>query len=121
MPEAMTLFAAVACNVAGFAWLATAMDVHWQQVRDSQCPSGGMIVLLRVLGSCALLLSLLLCLLADHVTMAPLVWVMSLAAAALIVAFTLAWRPRLLLPFVIWVPAMRAAPCQKLVSKGSSR
>jgi hypothetical protein len=103
----MTLFAAEACNVAGFAWLATAMDVHWQQVRETQRASGGMIVLLRVLGACALVLSLLLCLLADHVTMAPLVWVMSLAAAALIVAFTLAWMPRLLLPFVIWVPVAK--------------
>jgi uncharacterized protein DUF3325 len=102
------LFAAVACNVTGFAWLATAMDVHWQQVRESQQLSGGMIVLLRVLGVCALVLSLLLCLLADHVTMAPLVWVMSLTAAALIVAFTLAWRPRLLRPFVIWVPVANA-------------
>lgn len=108
MPEAAMLFAAVACNVAGFAWLAMAMDVHWQQVREAQRLSDGMIVLLRVLGVCALVLSLLLCLLADHVTMAPLVWVMSLAAAALIVAFTLAWRPRLLLPFVIWVPAASA-------------
>jgi hypothetical protein len=61
-----------------------------------------------LLGACALVLSLLLCLMADHVTMAPLVWVMSLAAAALIVALTLAWRPRLLLPFVIWVPATSA-------------
>lgn len=108
MPEAAMLFAAVACNVAGFAWLATAMDVHWQQVRDSQAPSGIVIAMLRVLGASALVLSLVLCLLADHVTMAPLVWVMSLAAAALIVAFTLAWRPRLLLPFVIWVPVASA-------------
>jgi hypothetical protein len=104
----MTLFVAVACNVAGFAWLATAMDVHWQQVRDSQCPSESMVVMLRVLGASALVLSLVLCLLADHVTMAPLVWVMSLAAAALVVAFTLAWRPRVLLPFVFWVPAVKA-------------
>ena len=103
MPEATMLFAAVACNVAGFAWLATAMDVHWQQVRHSQVPTGGIIVIMRILGATALILSLVLCLLADHVTMAPLVWVMSLAAAALIVALTLAWRPRLLLPFVAWV------------------
>ena len=41
----------------------------------------------------ALLASLLLCLRADHASMAVLVWVMSLAAAALLVAFTLAWRP----------------------------
>lgn len=104
MPEATLLFAAVACNVASFAWLATAMEVHWQQVRGMQQLSAGMAVLLRVLGACGVVLSLLLCLMADHVTMAPLVWVMSLAAAGLVVAFTLAWRPRLLLPFVVWVP-----------------
>ena len=35
--------------------------------------------------------------------MAALVWVMALAAAALVVAFTLSWRPRWLAPLVAWV------------------
>jgi hypothetical protein len=35
--------------------------------------------------------------------MAALVWVLTLTAAALTVAFTLAWRPRLLAPLVAWV------------------
>jgi hypothetical protein len=44
-----------------------------------------------------------LCLNADHVSMASLVWVMSLAASAMVVAFTLTWRPRALAWLVAWV------------------
>jgi hypothetical protein len=58
--------------------------------------------LLRVGGVVALCASLWLCLRADHVTMAPLVWVMAMAGAALIVALALAWRPRWLAPLVFW-------------------
>jgi len=34
--------------------------------------------------------------------MAALVWGMALAGSALIVAFTLTWRPRWLAPLVVW-------------------
>ena len=47
--------------------------------------------------------SLGLCLAVDHASMAALVWVMALAAAALVVAMALSWRPhwlRLLVPGV---------------------
>ena len=45
-------------------------------------------------------------LVADHVTMSFLTWFMTLAAASLIVAFTLAWRPRALA--VLAEPFVRA-------------
>lgn len=78
------------------AWFALAMNVHWQQVRAGASLPRGKATALRIAGALALALSLWLCLGVDHVSMASLVWVMSLAAAALIVAFTLSWRPRLL-------------------------
>ncbi|MDT7838636.1 DUF3325 domain-containing protein [Aquabacterium sp. OR-4] len=86
--------------VAGFTWLALAMEPHGRQVR----PAGPLPPprLLRSLGVVALLLSLLACLRADHPTMAALVWVMTLAAAALTVTFTLSWRPWLLRPLAFW-------------------
>jgi hypothetical protein len=98
----MTLVAAAACNVVGLAWLALAMDVHWKQVRGPQAPARRTVLILRVLGALALAASLALCLAADHATLASLVWVMTLAGAGLIVAFTLAWQPRLLAPLVAW-------------------
>jgi len=104
----MLLFAAVVASIAGAGLLALSMDVHWEQVRtDPQC-SPRMVRLLRVLGAACLLGSLLLCLRADHVSMASLVWFMTLAGAALVVTFTLSWRPRWLRPLVMWVPATGA-------------
>lgn len=101
--KALWLLLAYAVCVAGFGWLALAMDTHWHQVRGGQPPAAPR--LLRGLGGLALLLSLLACLRADHATMAALVWVMTLAAAALTVTFMLSWRPRLLLPLAFWLPA----------------
>jgi len=101
----LLVLAQLLCTV-GTAWLALAMDVHWQQVRnDAAPPRRGTARALRVLGTGALLAALLICLRADHASMAALVWVMALAASALAVAFTLSWRPRLLAGLVAWVPA----------------
>lgn len=109
MPEAQALWlaAALLCSTLGLAWLALALDVHWQQLRDDP-PAAPR--LLRVLGALALVASLALCLRADHPTMAPLVWVLSLALGALVVAFVLAWRPHWLGPLVAWLPRRRIDP-----------
>lgn len=103
MPNGLLLMGALLCGVIGFAWLALTMEPHWRQVRGPHpLPKPG-VPRLRVLGSGALTASLLLCLMADHPSMAVLVWIMALAAAALLVAFTFAWKPRLLLPLVVWI------------------
>ena len=102
--KALWLLLAYAGCVAGFGWLALAMDAHWQQVRGGRPPAGAVRRLLRGLGVLALLLSLLACLRADHATMAALVWVMTLAAAALTVTFLLSWWPKLLQPLTLFVP-----------------
>lgn len=99
----MWLSLAYVTCVAGFGWLALAMETHWQQVRATVAPPDGPARVLRVLGALALAVGLGVCLHADRASMAALVWVMLLAAAALTVAFTLSWCPRLLAPLVVWV------------------
>ena len=100
----LLLTAATVLCVLGFAWLALAMEVHWKQVRNDQL-SASTAKVLRVLGSLSLFISLVLCLFTDHASMASLVWVMLLAAAALIVAFTFTWRPRLFSLLIVWAKA----------------
>jgi hypothetical protein len=104
MPEALLLVAALFSCMLGLAWLALTLDAHWQQVRGSQPLPKTMVPVLRVLGAAALFMSLLLCFSVDHPSMAALVWIMSLAVAALVVTFTFTWRPRTFAPLVIWVP-----------------
>lgn len=104
MPDALTLLLAFVASVAGLAWLALAMDTHWAQVCGAAPQRRATVLALRVLGTAAIGLSLVLCLRVDHASMAALVWVMGLAASALTVAFTLAWRPGLLAPLVLARP-----------------
>ena len=106
--DALRLAVAVALALCGLVWFALAMDTHWQQVREGAAAPRGARTALRVSGALALCGSLLLCLRADHVTMAPLVWLMSIAGGAVAVALALAWRPRWLAPFVAWLPPWRA-------------
>jgi hypothetical protein len=94
MRDALLLAAALAAAVLGMGWLALAMDAHWEQARGARPRTPAAVRLLRALGALGLAASLALCLAVDHASMAALVWVMALAAAALAVAGTLAWRPR---------------------------
>lgn len=94
LPAPLLLAGALLCAFIGLAWLALATEPHWQQARATPAPSRGTVQLLRGLGAAALAASLLLCLAADHPTMAALVWIMALAVAAIGVAMLLAWRPR---------------------------
>lgn len=100
MPDELLLAGAGLFSIAGFAWLALAMDAHWQQVHGSARPAPRARILLRLAGGIAFLLSLILCKLPEHATIASLVWVMALTTGALLVALTLTWRPRLLR--VLW-------------------
>lgn len=100
MSEILLYVLAFAASVIGFAWLALAMESHWSQVRGTHHVPA--VRALRVLGVSALAASLALCLAADHPSMAALVWIMALTTGALVVTFTLSWRPRLLTPLVAW-------------------
>jgi hypothetical protein len=97
MPDAVTLALAQLAACIGLGWFALSLGAHWRQVHDGQSVHGSAL-LLRALGTLALGAALSLCLAVDHVSMAALLWVMMLAAGALVVAFTLAWRPRWLAP-----------------------
>jgi hypothetical protein len=104
VPENAWLWISFAATFVGLGWLALAMDTHWQQARGPGIPCASTRRLLRVLGAMALTLSLWACFLADHPTMAPLVWIMGLAVSAASIAMILAWRPRLLA--VLWPRAL---------------
>ncbi len=109
MPEALLLAAALLCSACGMAWLALSMKAHWQQVHGEVASSATTVGALRLLAALALVGSLLLCLSADHASMAALVWVMTLTASALSVAFALTWRPRWLSLLVPWVRGGRVS------------
>lgn len=94
MPEGLLLSLAVVVNIAGMGWLALAMEVHWAQVHGPAPAPHRTVAWLRVRGAAGLAGSLWLCLQVDHASMAVLVWCMTLAGAALAIAFTLTWRAR---------------------------
>lgn len=96
MPDAAWLAAALFAALLGMGWLALDMDAHWRQVHPGARRAPGGQIALRLLGALALTMSLMLCLAADTATMAVLVWMMLLALAATVVAFTLTWCPRAL-------------------------
>lgn len=98
----MFLTLAGVAAVSGFAWLALAMDAHWEQVHGGVAPPREARLALRLLGICGLLVSAVLCFLADRPSMATLVWVMLLSGAALSIALTLTWRPGLLRAWWPW-------------------
>jgi len=89
----LLLLPAALASLAGMGWLALAMEDNWQRVHGDVPLRRGKAATLRWLGALAIGAALLLCLRADHPTMAVLVWVMSLSAAALAVTLLLAWRP----------------------------
>ncbi|MBV7456284.1 DUF3325 domain-containing protein [Acidovorax sp. sif1233] len=103
MPDALLLVAALAANVVGLGWLALSMDAHWEQVRGTEPLRRSTVRTLRWMGAAGLLVALALCLAVDHASMASLVWFMALAGAALTIAFTLSWRPRVLGVLIAWV------------------
>ena len=111
MPEALVqalwLAGALGCALAGFGWLALAMDTHWEQVRGAAPAPAPSVRRLRTLGVAGLAASLACALMADHPTMAALVWAMALAFGALATALALAWRPGVLRVLVVWVGARR--------------
>jgi hypothetical protein len=104
--EALRLVLALAAAIAGMGWFALSLEAHWSQLPGTARRSARVVPGLRIAGAIALGVSLLLCLGVDHGSMAALVWGMSMTAGALVVAFTLAWRPRWLAPLV-W-PLLRA-------------
>ncbi|WP_332741474.1 DUF3325 domain-containing protein [Hydrogenophaga sp.] len=104
MSEAVLLGLAALAAWVSMAWLALSMEVHWQQVCGAPVMvPRGLRRSLRQAGGLGLLVSLALCLAADHPSMAALVWVMFVAACAFGVAMLLTWRPRVLRALLVGV------------------
>ena len=97
----MILLLAFLCSFFGLALQALAMERHWRQLRASPLTKTTA-RLLRIAGSALLATSLALCLAVDHASMASLVWVMTLAVSAFVLAMLLAWRPGWLAPLISW-------------------
>ena len=92
MPDFMTLTLAFAAAVVGMGWLALTIDMNYARVGKRGTLTSSGLARLRLLGAIGVTASLALCLSVDHASMAALVWIMLLAAAALVITFTLAWR-----------------------------
>lgn len=101
MPEPALLVLTLLFAICGMAWFALAIDTHWGQLRGSSPLPAGTARKLRLLGAGSLAASLGCCVLAEHASMVALVWAMLLTAAAYLVTFALAWRPRWLRIFLI--------------------
>ena len=87
----------------GMAWLALSMEEHWRRVSRRPCRRAGAVTMLRLLAVLALVTSLGLALLADHPSMAVIVWIMELGTSSASVAFAIAWIPRSLRILIPWV------------------
>lgn len=96
----MMLLLAFPCSFVGLALLALAMERHWRQLRATRPLTKAAARSMRIAGSGALASSLTLCLAVDHASMASLVWVMTLAVSAFVLAMLLAWRPGWLVPLI---------------------
>lgn len=88
------LLASVICFIS-FSWLALAINIHWRQVMETELRTDTRRAL-QISGSLGLLISAVFCFIADHPSMAVLVWIMLLAVTAPAVGMLLAWRPMLL-------------------------
>lgn len=95
MTDALWLILATLSALLGLSWLALSLKSHWRQVYPDN-ETGSQKKRLRVVGSLFLLASALCCFQADHPSMAVLVWIMLVPAAAITVGMTLSQRPTLL-------------------------
>jgi len=98
MPDSLLLLALLAAACAGFALLALSQTQHWRAVVGDAALSRRRMLVLHTLGAALIALSLLLALMRDGPSFGSLLWATAISLAALAVAFTLAWRPRLLRP-----------------------
>lgn len=94
MVEIFCWVAAIFTTLLGMACLSLSLPNHWRQVTgiETSLPSPTEQLRLRTFGYGSLILALLLCLAADHPTMAVLVWVMLLSLAAKSITGILTWR-----------------------------
>jgi len=93
----LLIAASLACY-SGFAGLALAMPRHWAAASGQRVTAAPHRRWLRPSGFSMLALAYALCVHRDGASFGSVLWAVLLPAAAVAVALTLAWRPRLLLP-----------------------
>jgi len=98
MSDSLYLLTLLAAAYAGFALLALSQARHWRTVVGAAALPRRRVLVLRTLGGALIALSLILALMRDGPSFGSLLWATAISLAALAVAFTLAWRPRLLRP-----------------------
>ena len=102
----------------GFALLALTQARPWQRLGQAEPPTGIRRLTLRTLGSLALLLSLVLCLVRDGPSFGALLWATAISLAAATVVFTLAWRPALLRPLAAMATVGIKLRCERMETDG---
>jgi len=111
MSDTVLLLGVFAAAYAGFALLALSQGRHWTSVAGTKPPGRVHAIVLRAGGGATIAFSLALALMRDGASFGALLWATAISLAALAVAFTLAWRPRLLGPFARCVaPFARVRP-----------
>jgi predicted neutral ceramidase superfamily lipid hydrolase len=103
MHDALLQALAMLLSVLGMSWMALAMDVHWQQVHRIGPPVERPSFMLRLLATAAFVASLVLCIAANDVSIAALLWIMSLVASTVLVALALSARPH----WLAWLAPFR--------------
>ncbi|HVK95059.1 MAG TPA: DUF3325 domain-containing protein [Noviherbaspirillum sp.] len=95
---ALLLVAASLASYVGFACLALAMPHHWTQVSGQATDVAPHRRWLRPCAYLLLSVAYALCVYRDGSGFGSLLWTILISAAAIAVALTLTWQPRLLLP-----------------------
>ncbi len=100
MMPALLLIAASLASYGGFACLALAMPNHWAEASGQRGDVASNRRWLRSVGFFMVGVAYVLCVYRDGLSFGSVLWVVLISAAAIAVALTLTWRPRLLLPAV---------------------
>lgn len=95
--SALLLFAAGLASYSAFACLALAMPRHWAAASGQAVALAPHRTWLRLGGFVLLGFTYALCVYRDGPGFGSLLWLLLISAAAVAVALTLAWRPRLFL------------------------
>jgi len=101
MADSLLLLALLVAAYVGFALLALSQAQHWRAVVGAVALPRRRVRGLRSIGGTSIALSLILALMRDGSSFGSLLWATAISVAALAVAFTLAWRPRLLRPLAV--------------------
>jgi hypothetical protein len=91
---ALLLLAAFLVAYAGFAYIALAMEEHWERLGHDPHELEEVRPWLRAAGAFLLLLAYLLCFWFDGPAFGSLLWGVLISVAAIAVAFTLTWWPQ---------------------------